>query len=210
MDSPSGCNFDPYDCNTSLRKERDFDRQDNTLLDPQNCLTVDLRCKIFDSIAPELLLNGDVSYLRNLNVDLAVFSTDATLNFKDLIECMQYSLTSLILNLEFKFPFVFSYFGRQVTKLNYGALTNRMAKMRIAFEEDSYQGINISAIALGKLEKVILSEFNTLNVLKECDMGAHRFKLCSEYIRGLVKDETKRSVKCKAYNVAVFKTSEWD
>lgn len=210
VDTIDGCNFEDDDCNTSSENEMDEKSVGHDQLDRQDCLAVDLRCQIFDSIVPDLLLYEDVGYLRKLNIDLSIYSIETTLHFQDIIEYVQYSLSSLILNLEFKYPFVFSYFGRHITKLNYKSLTNRMAKLRIPLDGSTNGSSDFSLVALRKLENVILTEFNTLNVLKECDMSAHRMRLCSEYIKGLVKDEAKRSIKCKAFKVSIFKQSDWD
>lgn len=213
VDLSDGCNFENIDSSPSV----DFETEKGKLYENQSKfqgnLTVDLRCKIFDSIVPELLPNVDVGYLRQLNVDIAMFSVDATSNFHEVLDVLQYSLASLILNLEFKFPFVFSYYGRLLTKLNYKSLSGRIRKMGAPLNSEDHKSseiTSISTITLGKLEKAILTEFNTLNVLKECDMSAHRLKLCLEHNKGLVKDESKRSIKCKAYKVGIFKRSDWD
>lgn len=173
-----------------------------------NKISVDLRCQAFDSILPDLLLIKSIEYLRNLTIDFSMTSACSNIYYHVLVENIQYSLSSLLLNLEFKYPFVFSYYGRHLLRLNYRNLTLNMAMLAPPLIENSSKLSQIVEIALAKLENAIVTEFNTLNVMKECDLSAHRTKMCREYINKLVKDDARRSIKSKAYSVTFISRTD--
>lgn len=172
-------------------------------------LCVDLRCTVFDSIVPGLALDIDIGYLRNLVVDFSMHTPLSKMYFHVLMENLQYALSSLFLNLELRFPFVFSYYGRQLVQLNYTSLTRTMAMLATPLDgSEPDEPSLVQHVALAKLQRAILSEFNTLNVMKECDMSYSRTRLCREYANKLVKDDPKMSIKSKAFRVAVFDASD--
>lgn len=73
-------------------------------------------------------LYADVSRLpRVATVDALSLSFDVwtphELYYSAIVDYLQYTLTSLVVNLEFRFPFVFSCYGRRIVKINYNTLT---------------------------------------------------------------------------------------
>lgn len=170
-------------------------------------LQVNLRCQVFDSIVPDLPQNDNVGFLRTLSIDFEITSPKSTIHFLQILQNLQYCLSSLVLNLEFRYPFVFSYYGRQLIRLNYKCLTRTMAILNVALEGEETDVSQVMMRALAKLQNAILTEFNTLNVMKECDYSSHRIKLCREYLEKLVTDDTRRSIKCKAYCVKVLNSN---
>lgn len=193
------------DVSSLLDESKPPDQPMDHIASISNRLRVDLRCRVFDSILSDLELDQTVGYIRNLALDFTMTSPKIALHLQSLIDNLQYSLSSLFLNLEFKYPFVFSYYGRQLIQLNYKALTRSMAMLATSLEDSEVSELmSVVPIALGKLQRAILTEFNTLNVMKECDFNYHRSKLCRQFENLNIADDSRRSIKSKGFKLLVF------
>ncbi|OBA19617.1 hypothetical protein METBIDRAFT_19740, partial [Metschnikowia bicuspidata var. bicuspidata NRRL YB-4993] len=129
-----------------------------------------LRCDIFYPILPDLAHADNVRFLQHLAIKFEYWSLHRTVYFEDLFDTLQYLLTSLMMNLEFKFPLVFSYYGKQLVKINYKNLKRNATLLATPLDNAYAPDHNaILGAVLRKLQGVILYEFNTLNVMKECE-----------------------------------------
>lgn len=224
----NGFDDESEDAHWKLDKSNSSEPEDEIFklgLNEKSC-EVGLRCQVFDSISTELSSETDVGYFQELSIEFQVSTPSFRIHFNFIMENLQYALSSLILNLEFKFPFVFSYYGRHLVQLNYQNLTTTLSALRRTNCQESTTKIlevkleppepkkespemkeeePVPIIALKKLKRAILTEYNTLNVMKECDLNHHRSKLCRQFVNKLIEDDSKRSIKCKAYRATVFK-----
>lgn len=170
-----------------------------------NKLHVRLRCKVFDHIFPDTGLELTVGFVRNVFITFKMTSPKLALHFQRLVDNLQYCLSSLFLNLEFKYPFVFSYYGRRLIQLNYKTLTHTMAMLHTPLGiTETPETHSVVAIALGKLQNAISTEFNNLNIMKECDFNHHRSRLCRKFDSLAVVDDSRWSIKSKAFKLLVF------
>lgn len=163
---------EPLSYNTLEKLELDYwiwSGEMDEVKDPESMIEVNdedmlvsLSSDYNESIMEELKSEGNElgqysHYSHNYSLNNTVIPLD------DIIHTFNYSFSSLILNLEFKFPFVFSFYGRQLFKLSY-----KWIKHNISETQNNQQEINNALYnhILG-LESLMLQEYNTINIMKE-------------------------------------------
>lgn len=162
-----------------------------------------LKCDLFNPILADMKHVKGLKYLSEVTLAFEYWSTESSITAQDLFEKLQYLMTSFLLNAEFKYPFVFSYFGRRFFRINYATLLRTVAVFSTPLDnllEPDRR--NVLALVLRKLHGAILYEFNTLNVMKECDLRPYRAAACRKYMAMLKKSELI-SIKSTAYDLRV-------
>lgn len=167
-------------------------------------LGIALVCKLFNSLHTDLarLL---VDQLEHVHAVFEYWTPSSRVYLRSFLGHFQYLLTSLVVNLEYKYPFVFSFYGKQLVQLNYKNLIRTLTELATPLDNASQPDHSeILNRAFCKLHVHILTEYNTLNVMKECDTLAYRLKQCRNY---KTSSRDKRSIKNKAYCLRVLADS---
>lgn len=153
---------------------------------PQNeggVLALELQCQLFSAIAVDLSC-ATFNSVDSVHFEFGYFTSEVSVSIEMLVSALLRSLASLVLNLEYRYPFVFSFYGRELLYTNYnwlikdihelqrGSITSRPSTV---FEQDTNV---IFVLILSSMQRRILSEFNTLNIMKECDASAPRRSRC--------------------------------
>lgn len=142
--------------------------------------SLELRCKLFNKISADLV-HLPVEKLGRLSVKFECWTPNRSIRFDMLTEYFQYVMTSLILNLEFKYPFIFSFYGKRLVETNYTNLIRSTTEWATPLEGEFVPDKNdILGRCLTKLQFFILYEYNTINIMMECDTNPYRSKMCRE------------------------------
>lgn len=165
-------------------------------------LRLTLRCELFHPILPDLAHAENVRFLQLLAIKYEYWSPHQAIYFEDIFDTLQYLLTSLMMNLEFKFPFIFSYYGKQLVNINYKSLIRNSTLLATPLDNTSVPDHNeILAAVLLKLQLAILYEFNTLNIMKECESRPWQAKLCHKSTSVTGNLESRKSIKLKGVDL---------
>lgn len=172
----------------------------------QATLSIDLMCNLFGAILSDVA-NVPVERLESIHVTLEYWTPASQCYFESIYRHFQYLLVGLVLKLEYDYPFVFSFYGKHLIKINYRnlirvheELTSPLPNLKASqvFSSASPNSttdevevpnsqlplhplttsVGASQQVLLKLHKHILHEFNTLNVMKECDLSSHQRNQC--------------------------------
>lgn len=184
-------------------------------------LSIDLMCNLFGAILPDVA-NLPVERLDQLHVTLEYWTPASQCYFESIYRHFQYLLVTLVFKLEYDYPFVFSFYGKHLVRVNYRNLIrvheelgvplpkatcanllipkctepNATEPVSALLEDDAVSAATESVSKLParsnatsvcavqtvflKLQKHILYEFNTLNVMKECDINSHHRQQCKK------------------------------
>lgn len=143
-----------------------------------------LKCNLFKKIETDLKKLEKVERFQLLILNFNYNTDREDLTLKDFVECFQYLLISLFLNLEFRYPFVFSFYGRRLFQNNYPWLIKQIDLLFTEAETNTVLQKNKNKILrenLRRIQEKILSEYNTLNIMKECDLSYSRRQSCQCY-----------------------------
>lgn len=166
--------------NTSL-----FIRGDKT-----TSFLLDLECNVSTPIINDLLdmksaFPNSINLLSLIDLDFHFNTFQPKLQLADIVDAMNYLLGSLFINLEFKFPFVFSFYGRKLFKTNYNWLFRNLDEILCSSPENLPSVIhNKNEAFLQSLKSIqlkALAEYNTLSIMKECDMSGSKLDACKKY-----------------------------
>lgn len=161
-----------------------------------------LRCGLFHPIIPDLTHAKNVRFLQLLTVKYDFWTTRSTIYFQEFYDTFQYLLTSMMMCLEFKYPFVFSYYGKQLVKVNYKNLIRNATLLATPLDNACVPDHSeILTAVLGKLQRAILYEFNTLNVMKECDLHRWQALLCRKNIGFFSTTESRKYIKLRSVDI---------
>lgn len=108
-----------------------------------------------------------------------------------------------MLNLEYKFPFVFSVYGRRLFQINYTPLV----QVFTAFEDspDLSKGNMIIEKVMYKLYNLMMSEFNTIAIMLECISNQYRRLQCKKHIIDIAgHEDSDRSIKNSSFSYRVL------
>lgn len=175
-----------------------------------------LSCGVTGPIINEILklksvFPGDINLLELVTLNFHYNTHLPTLLLPNLVEALNYLVGSLILNLEFKFPLVFSFYGRCLFKTNYNWLIRNIDELLAASPPNEVQvSRDKNSVFLRTLKNIqlkILSEYNTLSLMRECDNSSSRIDACRRYRRRLSTGPhsiLNTSVKAMVYDLQVF------
>lgn len=139
-----------------------------------------MKCQLFNKISGDLK-HLPVSYLSRLHLTFECWTPNLRIYLETLKEYLQYALTSLMINLEYKYPFVFSFYGKRFVEVNYQSLVRSTTDLMTPLHGDETPDKNVVLRhCLEKLQSFILYEYNTLNIMMECDTNSYRLKMCRE------------------------------
>jgi hypothetical protein len=214
---------------------------------------VGLVCKIFNPISNQFTtLNGEkliavdrVNILEKITVDIEYLTQDFELSIEELVQDFNHLFTSWIINIEYKYPMVFSFYGRHFFLLNYSTLSktisevfgpvvlealeklelilknelqeldgrflkhlqqNKSREVNFQLPSNQKQLYDLHQILLSNIIKLqnneVMTEFNTLNILKELDNSHYRQKMCRKFNHNY--DDKAISLKNKVYDLKVW------
>lgn len=139
-------------------------------LDNKFSFETSLECQIFHPIINELVELGDrVKLLDIMVVDFSFYTKGDNLELNQLIEAMEYSFISLFINLEYKYPLIFSNYGRKFFKENYSWVVRSVHEMIVTpditntIAENTFKFIMIQNITA--MYNQILSKHHTIYML---------------------------------------------
>lgn len=162
-----------------------------------------LKCKLFNSISHDFT-HLPVAYLKLLVMNFECWTPNPRIHIETLTEYLQYSITSLLLNLEYKYPFVFSFYGKRFVEVNYHTLVRSTTDLLTPFQGGDIPDKNaILSHCLAKLQWHVLFEFNTLNVMLECDRNSYRQKMCRESFAAKSIEYERKLLKNSVYSLVV-------
>lgn len=130
-------------------------------------------------------LPDSISFLRELTLGISFNTESTSLSTEKLRYSFNYSMVTLFLNLEQRMPFAFSVYGRQLFRNNY-RWSSRNINLMIQ-QETSVQ-LNEHKVSLCRahfqilctLELKMVSEYNTLKIMQECNESKTRFNSCKK------------------------------
>lgn len=126
-------------------------------------------CKLMDIMGSDLT-HLPVGKIERIDISVQLFTFYQTITFDSFSEIFSYLFSSLMLNLEYSYPFAFSHFGRHLLHLNYASMVRTYSLILTNIETYKAPDQNdILLKVLTRLRGAILHEFNTLNVMIECD-----------------------------------------
>lgn len=184
-------------------------RYDAALQQTTNPPVVEMQCQIFNAITADLT-SATFNRMDSVDVKFGYFTSEILLSTEKLITALLRSVRSLLVNLEFRYPFVFSFYGRHLLYTNYnwlikdihelqrGSVTSPSASV---LEQDANV---IFVLTLSSMQKRILHEFNTLNIMKECDLSARRRTSCRKQMEKGDDDLPSASIKNKVVDFSIL------
>lgn len=158
---------------------------------------LELECRIFNAIANDLRQMEKVQMLNLLILNFNYTTTEPQLFLKLFLCLLEYLLVSLLLNLEFKYPLVFSFHGRQLFQLHYPLIVKTIEELGNPAIEGPHFERNKNQVLydnIMKLQRKILYEYNTLNILKECNNSKKRKRSCENYRHNSSKGASIKSM----------------
>lgn len=169
-----------------------------------------LKCNLFGKISSDFT-HIPIEYLSQLYVTFECWTPNARIHFATLTEYFQYTFTSLMLNLEYKYPFVFSFYGKRFFKINYSSLIRSTREFAVPLDSVITPDHNdIVQRCLRKLQSFILYEYNTLNIMIECDTNSYRRKMCRESVATGNLDYANKSLKNSGFSLRVPASAHLD
>lgn len=143
-------------------------------------VNVVLKCTLFNRISSDFALLP-IDQLSHLDVNFHCWTPNPRIHCDTLFDYFQYTFTSLMVNLEYKYPFVFSVYGKRLVKVNYHNLVASSTELATPLDRSSSPDQNdIVRHVLNKLQSFILYEYNTLNIMLECNTNKYRHKMCKQ------------------------------
>ena len=185
--------------------------------DKTTSFLLDLECKVSTPIINDLLdmksaFPNSTNLLSLMDIDFHYNTFQTKLQLVDIVEALNYLLGSLFINLEFKFPFVFSFYGRKLFKTNYNWLIRNLDEVLCPSPVNLPPSVHNKNEAFLQSMKSIqlkaLAEYNTLNIMKECEMSRSKLDACKKYKRcflDLGSPPTPNiTIKTMVYDLQVF------
>jgi len=181
---------------------------------------LDLECKVSTPIISDLLdikvaFPNSVNLLDLIDLDFHYNTFQPKLRLIDIVEALNYLFSSLIINLEFKFPFVFSFYGRKLFKTNYNWLIRNLDEVLCTSLPNHPSITHDKSVAFLQSMKNIqlkaLAEYNTLNVMKECDTSGSKLDTCkrnrSRFLDSDIPYTPYSPIKTMVYDLELFDLS---
>lgn len=160
------------------------------------------------------LLPDSIGFLRQLKVDISFNTKSTSLGIDRLRYSFDYLMVTLFLNLEYKMPFIFSFYGRQLFRNNY-RWGSRNINLMMQCQQDNHEELSEHKTSLCKahlqtlstLELKMVSEYNTLRIMQECSESKTRFNSCKKSRLRLMNGDTEPykpnlSVKSTVYDLS--------
>lgn len=192
---------------------------------------VRLRCKIFNPLASQFtILRGEklvtmkrVNILEQMSIEIDYLTQEPQLSISELVQDLNYLFTSWLVNIEYKYPMAFSFYGRHFLQINYSTLNKTISAVfdpvviealekmqRLEGQVTEKKEYDLHDILLTNIinmqDNEIMTEYNTLNILKELDNSPHRLKACKKF--SFDYDDTSIPLKNRVYNLQVWKETK--
>lgn len=167
---------------------------------------IELTCGIFSHVRNDLRQVENIQYFHLLIINHNFTCSEAKLGLKQYLSLLEYLLISLLLNIELKYPLVFSFYGRQLFQRNYNMILKTIEELSNPIIDGPKFECNRNQILsdnIRKLQRKILYEYNTLNILKECNDSSSRRKSCDNFKKKPVDYKLGSGpIKCTVYNMS--------
>lgn len=133
--------------------------------------TIELKmdCRIFDSYFSEIMLLGteNVKQMDKIIIDFRYFTPGSTLNLVEMVEAIEYSITSTVVKLELRYPFVFSYYGRRLFSESFQWMKRDINELLLGCQGEYEVTHDMLVLKdLWKLHSKIQSGYNSLDVMQ--------------------------------------------
>lgn len=166
-----------------------FISNNNPVLEGTASFLLGLDCNVTRPVFNQLLdvktaVPTAINFLRLLDIDIYYNSLLSILKLADYVDALNYLFGSLFINLEFKLPFVFSFYGRKLFKTNYNWIVRNLGELSKTFPSypSPTKDTNVMfAQSLQTLQLKIRAEYNTLSVMKDCDASSSKLEAHRRY-----------------------------
>lgn len=122
--------------------------------------------------------------LEEMTVVLEMLTEKPSVELFRMVQNWNYMLTSFLANMEYKFPVVFSYYGRKLFALNYKSMLRCIDEIcdvqMYCLGGGEINKQLVLAKNLEKLQKVIMTEYNLINNMLEIAGSRNKYKSCVE------------------------------
>ncbi|KAF3992884.1 hypothetical protein FT663_00794 [Candidozyma haemuli var. vulneris] len=156
-------------------------------------ITLYLKCKLFADTLGDFKHADNVGYIEKIHFIFKYTTSCPSVYFSSLFNNLQYCFCSAMLDLEKQYPFVFSFYGKHLYEINYSTMLRCFTELATPLqgpgEADQSEMLQL---VLEKLNHFMLTKFNTIAVMKECDKSPYRLQQCKKSIARPFEPDDKR------------------
>ncbi|CCE78792.1 Piso0_000821 [Millerozyma farinosa CBS 7064] len=140
----------------------------------------------------------DVNFLQQMTWNFHYSKNDRQVELHSLVSTMNFMLCSLLIDLEMKFPFIFSFYARKLFQLNYKMFSQNITELHSVFPYSDETGLLESEKShLGRPKAYYLSKllntfqtkvrncYTTLEIIHQCNTTSSRLQSCKRYRKKL-------------------------
>lgn len=159
-------------------------------------LSLYLKCKLFADLLSDFKHTDNVAFVERIHIVYKYHTPCLLVYYSCLFNNLQYSLASLMLDLEKDYPFVFSFYGKHLFEINYHTLIRCFTELATPLQGPGEADLaEILQLVLEKLHHFLLTKYNTVEVMKECDKSSYRLQQCRKSISRPWEYEDKRMLR---------------
>lgn len=177
---------------------------------------------IGDFLTIRSLHPDDVNFLQQMTWNFYYSKNDARVELQSLVSSMNLMLCSLLIDLESKFPFIFSFYARKLFQLNYKMFSQNITELHTVFpssnetnlrnaEEDHLERPKTYYLAklLNTFQAKVRNCYTTLEIIRQCNTTSSRLQSCKRYKRKLENGNAQLSVPVHSmlYNLCLLDLS---
>lgn len=146
-------------------------------------ITLVLLCKVFADILGDFKFAENVATLEKLHFTFKYYTPCTLIYYSCFFNNLQYTLSSALFSLESEYPFIFSYYGKHLFEINYSTLLKLYTELNTPLEGPGQPDrAEMLQLVLDKLDYFLLTTYNTIEVMKECDKSSYRLQQCRKSI----------------------------
>ncbi|CAH2354550.1 hypothetical protein CLIB1423_17S01684 [[Candida] railenensis] len=167
-----------------------------------------MNCRIFDSYYSEIMSLGteNVKQMDKIIIDFKYFIPGSTLNLVEMVEAIEYSISSIIVKLELQYPFVFSYYGRRLFSESFPWMKRDINELLLGCQGNYELTHDMLVLKdLWKLHCKIQSGYNSLDVMQVISNDTSLKNDSFPAINALISfGDSVGSLRQNAYSVTFF------
>lgn len=172
-----------------------------------------LRCKVFEAVCAEIMsLNTSegkvVRLMDSIVVEFNYYHKGDNLILESMVQALEHGFVSLALNLEPRFPYVLSYYGRLLFSSSYATMKSDILEVLLGNEGTgrSAHYNSMVTLALQRLHNKVNTDYNTVNVMRmiseRCNLAHASSDSCT------IRLESVNVLRQNAYHLAFFNLSQ--
>lgn len=164
----------------------------------------------------------EVNFLQQMTWNFHYNKNNTQVELQSLVSTMNIALCSLLINLELKFPFIFSFYARKLFQLNYKMFSQNITELHNVFPSSNESDLKDAEKShlkrpkiyyLSKLLKTFQTKvrncYSTLEIIQQCNTTSSRLQSCKRHKNKLGDINTEPSVPVHSmlYNLCVLDLS---